>query len=311
MKTNYFPTFSILIETANLSMADLEGLTECLKTLQNQEYSPVNAREVLLLDNGSVEPALLNQMGQPYSWLRIQKVSSNMGYHEVKKEGMLRTTGEVVVLADSDCRYEPQWLWSLLKPFSENPEIGIVAGETTVATQNPYGLAMGLVYIFPPFSYKTILYEADNYLLNSVAFRRKVLEKCPLPTDLSIYRGNCLIHARQLREQGYSIWKQPLARAIHACPNGIGHFVDRFFKLGSDAWRIQRFLPSGLSKKNKANVWKLRLFEFRGRFEILFSRNREKMFKLILALPIAAAAVFFFLTGTAVAVVKTSLNKHE
>ncbi|WNC31854.1 MULTISPECIES: hypothetical protein [unclassified Thermosynechococcus] len=65
---------------------------------------------------------------------------------------------------------------------------------------------------------------AAGYFLNNVAFRRQFLLDHPIPTELSLYRGNCLIHAHTLLQQGECIWRQPQARASHAPPNGLWHF---------------------------------------------------------------------------------------
>lgn len=64
----------------------------------------------------------------------------------------------------------------------------------------------------------------------------------PIPRDLPLYRGNCVVHARQLLEAGRTIWRQPLARASHAPPNGLGHFFWRFLLIGHDYYWQQQLL---------------------------------------------------------------------
>ncbi|HIK34962.1 MULTISPECIES: hypothetical protein [unclassified Thermosynechococcus] len=39
-------------------------------------------------------------------------------------------------------------------------------------------------------------------------FRRQFLLDHPIPTELPLYRGNCVIHAHTLLHQGKRIWRQ-------------------------------------------------------------------------------------------------------
>ena len=86
----------------------------------------------------------------------------------VKARGAALAEAEVVVLCDSDCRYERTWLRHLLTPFAERPELQVVAGETTMAAKGPYGLAMALTHVFPRYSGETALQPALFYFANNV-----------------------------------------------------------------------------------------------------------------------------------------------
>ena len=55
------PSYSLIIETANLSLADLDGLRETLDSLAVQTLPVQNAREVLLADSGDVPPDSLRR----------------------------------------------------------------------------------------------------------------------------------------------------------------------------------------------------------------------------------------------------------
>jgi hypothetical protein len=61
-------TFSILLETANLSVRALPNLRECLQTLDEQDISPRRANEVLLLDSGQIPHAMLDQLTRAFPW---------------------------------------------------------------------------------------------------------------------------------------------------------------------------------------------------------------------------------------------------
>ncbi len=246
------PSFSIILETENLAQADLQGLLRSLSCLDAQTPSPRVANEVLLIDSGDTPALLLEQICQQYPWLKVAEAPEGTEYYDAKMLGARLATGEVVVFYDSDCLYEPDWLYQILVGF-QRPGVQVVAGETRTSGVGLYGTAMAISYIFPQYSGESDLQPASQYFLNNVAFRRDLLMSYPIPRDLPLYRGNCVVHARQLVELGQTIWRQPLARASHAPPNGLGHFFWRFLLIGHDYYWQQQLLQDGPKRESVAN----------------------------------------------------------
>ncbi|HAZ46595.1 MAG TPA: glycosyl transferase family 2, partial [Cyanobacteria bacterium UBA11371] len=236
------PSFSLILETENLANADLKGLSKSLATLANQDISPTCANEVLLIDSGDTPTHILEHLCEQYPWIKVHHTQLGTGYYQAKMLGAELVTGEIVVYFDSDCIYQPNWLRSILTAFTEGEDIQIVAGETMTFSKGAYGTAMALTYIFPQPSGNKTLTPTSQYFLNNVAFRREFLLSNPIPTDLPLYRGNCVIHARNLQDRGYTIWKQSQARATHAPPNGFSHFFWRFLLIGHDYYWQNRLL---------------------------------------------------------------------
>lgn len=232
---NEYKNFSIIIETENISSAELDGLCRSLDSLAAQTISPSAANEVLIMESGDVPRERMEQLRCQYPWLTVRSIEADMDYHAAKMRGVALTTGEITVFADSDCLYESDWLCNLITPFAQNPDIQVVAGETTTSAKGSYGLAIAITYIFPRWTVEEELQPTGAYFLNNVAFRRQFLLDHPVPTDLAIFRGNCVIHAHNLKRQGISIWRQPTARACHAAPNGHYNFFWRYLFLGYDA----------------------------------------------------------------------------
>jgi glycosyltransferase involved in cell wall biosynthesis len=235
------PSFSIVVETENLATADLQGLLDAIACLAAQDPSPSEANEVLLIDSGDIPDAVNQQLQTQYPWLQIHQAPAGITYYEAKMLGAEIATGEILVYYDSDCIYEPQWLRIMLASF-HMPEIQVVAGETRTRGIGIYGTAMALAYIFPQYSGQQGLQPGSQYYLNNVAFRRSWLLAHPIPTALPLYRGNCVIHAKQLTRDGVTIWRQPAARATHAPPNGWSHFYWRFLLIGYDLYWQRRVL---------------------------------------------------------------------
>lgn len=298
------PSFSMILETENLVNADLEGLSLALQSLLAQDLPPSAAQEVLVIDSGDVPADLIAQLRQQYPWIRVHRTDVPMEYYEAKMLGANLAQGEVVVYCDSDCLYEPHWLRTLVSTFADS-SINVVAGETATQGLGPYGTAMALGYIFPQYSGDRGLHPTSQYFLNNVAFRRNFLLANPIPTDLPLYRGNCLIHARKLTQAGQQIWRQPQARAGHAAPNGLSHFFWRFLLIGHDAYwqqrlirearipasrRGERYFDPISGQKSKLGVFKQRLWG-------IVAEDWRHLLFLPLALPVLLTSTLLIVVG--------------
>jgi glycosyltransferase involved in cell wall biosynthesis len=235
------PAFSVVLETENLANVDPACLFRCLDSLAAQNLSATQANELVMVNSGHAPVDVLDRVRGAYPWVQIVQVPEGTGYYDAKVAGASRTSGEVVVFCDSDCRYEAGWLRAMVEVFRD-PEVEVVSGETSIPVTNPYSMAMNLVWNFPVPSGRQGLYRHTNYLANNFAIRQRVLQACPIPQGLPIYRGNCAIHSVMLRERSYTIWKQPAARSSHPTPApSVRGFFWRWLLHGHDQflwWRL-------------------------------------------------------------------------
>lgn len=305
-------TFSIILETENLETSDIKRLQKSIVSLAAQY--PEQANEVLLIDSGTIPRQLLNQLQLSYPWLIIKTAPSETTYYESKMLGLEWTTGEIIVYYDSDCIYESSWLMTLVSSF-DNPDIQIVGGETTTDGVGVYGTAIALCYIFPQYSGRSDLFPVNQYFLNNVAFRRSVLETIPIPTNSPLYRGNCVIHAQTLLAAGYTIWRQPKARSLHAPPNGVEHYFKRFLLIGHDLYWQKRLLgsllftfdPGGIGKElidNDGFSDDPSITQYRSNLAIgidritkMIQRDRRHAFYLPFCLPIVMVSLLLIVIG--------------
>lgn len=321
-------SFSIIIETENLASADLPGLFRGLDALQAQTLSPLTAEDVILVETGDVPPDLLARICEEYPWVSTRRIDPDLEYYQAKMRGVALTSGEVIVLFDSDCLYNAEWLASLLAPFARE-DVQMVAGETSLKVTGSYELAMALTYIFPRYTRRdytdvsaaTDIQPTGGYFCNNVAFRRSLLCDYPIPGNLPLYRGNCVIHAHQLAANEHTIWQQPKSRAFHAPPNGLSHFASRFLMLGYDALCVSRFAaepvardPSAaVSKEDPAPLRPLRDLAVAGmllankvktalqRTVLVLKEDVRYALYLPLALPIAAVSLALYTVGLGLA----------
>lgn len=233
------PTFSVVIETDNVELDELDSLRECLDSLGRQGPALERAKGVFLVDSGKLPGELIARLRGSYPWLTIARAEREMLYIGQKATGAGLSDSEVVVFCDADMRYEPGWLEALLSPFSERPDVDIVAGETTTPIRGPYSLAIALTFVFPRFSGESELAPSPTYWANNVAIRRGILESSPIPDPAVLYRGQNLLHSLALGRSGKTIWRQPRARAQHIvlAPKAIAR---RYLTLGRDSLSVAR-----------------------------------------------------------------------
>jgi hypothetical protein len=232
------PSFSIIIESENLAVEDSVVLFSALDTLCNQTVSMSDANEAFLVNSGKIPPTVEARIKAEYPSLRIHMIDAESTYYEAKQNTVALTTGEVIVFCDCDCRYSPEWLESLITPYADSlVNAEIVTGETSIELKGFHSYFIALAWCFPMQSHRKLPYQSNGYAANNISFRRTLLDKNPMPTDLQIYRGNCSLHARHLIDQGVDIWKAPRARAFHPTLRPA-HAPARFFMWGHHETRV-------------------------------------------------------------------------
>lgn len=241
------PTFSVVIETDNLELADLSALRECLDSLGGQGPAIRRARGVFLVNGGQVCGEATEALRRDYPWLTIVRAEPETLYIGLKARGAALSDSDIVVFCDADIRYEPGWLQALLSVFQDRPEAQIVGGETTTPIRGPYSLALALTFVFPRFTGETDLAPSPTYWANNVAMRRSVLEGFPIPDPAVLYRGQNLLHSLALTGSGLTIWRQPRARAQHIvlAPRTI---LRRYRALGRDSASVARITREGTGR---------------------------------------------------------------
>lgn len=343
MDKKTYPPFSVILETENLLTASAEDFKMALSSLMQQDVPLSLAQEVIVLVSGTIPNEIRTEITTTYPELKIVETDESFGYYEVKSHGAKLATGEIVVYADVDCQYDSCWLRSLLEPFAADESVDIVAGETVIAVENSYSMALAINYMLHRQKTQPKLQPAPRYYMNNVAFKRELLSKYNIPKRLPIFRGNCSIHSQILRQNGYIIWKQPLAKARHATPHGVRNYLWRFLLMGHDHYWLdilydrvkqQKSGESAVSSienlaqpldrsthKFKPKPLHIRLWN---KLNYLFQQTRiylkdspDTIVYLPLALPIIFSSQFLILVGRLITkhnshyLLKTYLDKFE
>jgi hypothetical protein len=228
------PSYSIVVETENLSLADDECLWRSLasisRSMERVNYPP---EKLLIVNSGDLPEETCNQLAVKFPSIELLRAPPGANYYESKMLGVYHSTSDIVVFADSDCQYNRDWLSGLLEPFRD-PTVSVVAGETSFLGRGPYVLAMNIIHSFDGYSDGATPHPVNGYYANNFAARRELFVAHPIPTRLPLYRHGCSWHCVQLRRLGEVILAQPRSRAGHATPEGLSHFFWRFLLFGRD-----------------------------------------------------------------------------
>ena len=101
-------------------------ISECLRSLQGQTYSPL---EVMVVDNGSTDqsiPLIRSQFGDG---VRLHENGANLGFAAGNNVGFRLTGGKYVVLLNNDATADRHWIAELVKAAESDPGIGMCASK--------------------------------------------------------------------------------------------------------------------------------------------------------------------------------------
>lgn len=230
------PTAALVIETNNLRGSDLaavvDPLTRLLEHLAHQTR-PLTSLDAVVITHDGLPPEARDRVERATAatlqWVELPR---DTGYYEAKNLGFAATQAGVVAFADGDCWPDPQWLESLLAPFTD-PATQVVAGRTTYRPD-----AIGAAATTIDFNYYPSPLGpgcVKNFYANNVAFRREVFGRFGyVPAD-RIYRGHCQVLGMRLQQEGIPVLFAPAARTVHRFPDRVRDFLKLRLHRGADA----------------------------------------------------------------------------
>ncbi len=143
-----------------------------LEALRSQELVP---GEVILVDggstDGSVEAARIAGAGLP--WLRVVEVPG-CNISQGRNHGIEAARSPFIAVTDAGCIPAPDWLRRMVKPFQDDPGVGLVSGSVIPRSSNHLEECIGRCSL----AFRTRI--GDSAFLptaRSMAFRREVWER--------------------------------------------------------------------------------------------------------------------------------------
>lgn len=252
--TGMTSTIAVIVEWENALLSDVDRAREMLRRVGAQAVSAARASNarldlMLIYDSETIDvrvpQTVLAECVDAATWPGRISVHAAPGlhYYDQKNFGVQQTDADVVVFIDSDVVPDDGWLSSLLEAMRD-PQVGVVSGETYLATDTYYDRLMAAFWLFDTKKPAGPVYEAKNFYANNVAFRADILRRFPFP-GADTYRGQCATLAKTLRTNGIKLYRAGSAMVSHPPPSSLPHFVTRAICHGHDIVLSNRRKPMG------------------------------------------------------------------
>lgn len=222
-----FPLISVITLNYNQPQLTLE-LLESLEKLQYPHF------EVLVCDMASsTDPAILTS--KSFKHTRILFCSKNLGFAGGNNWGIAQAEGEYILLLNNDTTVEPDLLDTLLQPFREQQDIGVVCPKILRHDEPRVIEYAG----FEPMNFYTGRTSAVGYCKEdserfnvagytygahgcAMLFPRTLADQMGgLCEDYFLYYEEWDFTLR-LKQAGYKIWYEPAARVYHKESRSVG-----------------------------------------------------------------------------------------
>lgn len=153
---------------------EIKRLDQTIADIENQTLKP---NEILIADAGSTDGTLERlRLWKEQSQISIVVfVLQGCNIAEGRNEAIRRAKNELIVSTDFGCRYKPQWLESLIKPF-EDPEIQVVGGAFTIIESEVNTPSAKADYVLQN-GYPVVMDQYFSTSSRSIAYYRSVWEK--------------------------------------------------------------------------------------------------------------------------------------
>lgn len=136
IQNNELKSFSIVISVKN----EANNIEHLLKSLTKIDY-PQELLEIIIVDNGSNDytGGIASKFCEKYDHFKFIKAEDKSN-NELKgkryglQQGILKSSGEIILVTDGDCKVPPSWVKSYNSKFSK--KIGLIAGSISLIGKN-------------------------------------------------------------------------------------------------------------------------------------------------------------------------------
>ncbi len=156
--------------------------------------------EVIVVEDGSPDHtgALLDEMAQHFSWLKVVHHPKNRGYGGALRSGFTTASKELVFYTDGDAQYDPREMRALYAALG--PQVDFVNGYKLGRSDPMHRVVIGRVYhwfVKLAFGLKVRDVDCDFRLM-----RRSVFDKVELTRSSGVI---CVELMKKVQDHGYRI----------------------------------------------------------------------------------------------------------
>jgi hypothetical protein len=222
----------VLVSIITINYNQAEITRQFLESAGQLAYPNV---EIIVVDNASAEPLSSYIDTAHYPTLRLIRSEVNLGFTGGNNLGMQEAKGDFFFIVNNDTELPPTLLNELLKPFNENPKIGVTCPKIRLydtpevvqyAGYNPMNMYTGTA---TPVG----LYQTDGDQYNQPGFtnfahgcammvRRAVVEQVGRFADRFFLYYEELDWSQRIRNAGYLIYYQPSVSVLHKESMSVG-----------------------------------------------------------------------------------------
>ena len=228
------PKISVIIPVFN----DQRGINACLVALARQTL-PASSFEVIVVDNDSSPPILLNTTGQSIHLIHCP----HPGSYSARNFGITKAKGEILAFTDADCQPEEDWLKHAIAPLIKDANI-IVGGDVLVSTRSSPN-ALELYQKLTAFDQRKNIEELGFSVTANLIARKTIFDHIGT-FDEELLAGGDLEWCWRAKQAGYAIHHQESAAVYTPARTSL-----------SDAIRQARRVQGGriaLRKKNRSHA---------------------------------------------------------
>lgn len=196
---------SVIIPVYN----DLERLDTCLEALAKQTYG---AREVIVVDNGSSDPA--SSLSGKHPSVRFEHEGMR-GSYAARNRGIEAARGDILAFTDSDCIPAPDWLERGVRALRGCGDCGIVAGKVDVFLQNEAAPTaferLEQIFAFPQDTYV----RKGRFGVTANIFTTRRVVDAVGPFDATLQSGGDFEWGQRVSAAGFSVQYAPDVVVLH------------------------------------------------------------------------------------------------
>lgn len=153
--------------------------------------------------------------------------SAGAKYMDQKIAGVAATKSDVIVFADSDCHYRPNWLVEILAPLA-NADVDFAYGRNVMMVDSFWGKAAAAYWFYPIEA--ELSHRLNFVYFNNLAIRRDAYRKHPFPGNPG-NRLACAIWTRGIPAHDLK-GVRTIATADHPPAYGISGVLRRAVEYG-------------------------------------------------------------------------------
>lgn len=222
---------------------EAKRLEQTICDLEAQTYKP---REIIIVDAGSTDGTL----EMLHNWKKtsevniviLQKLKCNVA--EGRNLAIRTAKSNIIVSTDFGCRFKPNWIESLVKPF-ENNDIDVVGGsysvdkdlQITLAAKTAYFLANGYT---PDVSSKEFIPSS-----RSIAYKKEVFDEIGGYQEWLTLAGDDTVFGLQIKANKFKMITVSEPNVLWGRHEKAKGFIKEFFRYG---------LGDGEAHVNKKNI---------------------------------------------------------